>query len=282
MIGNLVAVSMREVVFDSYEPGHRYTMPIAVRNTSVKGQRIRFIPPRSHALSLAVQNDIEVAAGLEVLAEISLCSVDGLDIFDQFVICVGRSYHADEELIIPIRALQPMANLSFESLLDFQEVVEGQTEARSLHIVNHGTRDGKISISLQPACKFSIMPAEAVVPIGTSLNLKVEFDGSHLGPATTIATVMTEGGNINGQKNSAALKLRANCVKHSLELRDGEGKAIDEKIDFGRLYFGLETSTPLILINNGPTAINWTSSKGRPDDASQQVDGDELPGPVLH
>ena len=164
LLGKYVTVSMREAFFDSIEPGVRYVMSIAVRNISMKGQRVRFVPPRSQAFMLAVQNDIELAPGLELVAELSLQSDDAVDIHDQLSICVGRTEHPSEELMIPIRALQPAANLFFEPLLDFGTIVHGHAEMRHLTVVNRGTRDGKILVSPQIAgSKFNILPVEAIV-----------------------------------------------------------------------------------------------------------------------
>ena len=252
-IGRFVTVSLKEAFFDAVEAGNRYVIEITVHNTSMKGQRVRFVPPRASAFMLAVQNDVELAPGLELRAELSFCSAEPKDFYDKLVISIGRVESPSEQITIPVRALQPAAHLFFEPVLDFGSVVHGHTEQRRLAVENRGTRDGRLLISPQTAgSKFHVLPVEAVVRAGTSMNLKVEFNGSDLGAANVKLVMMIEGGTPNEDPKSSELHLKANCVKHLLELRDREGKAITEKLEFGRLYFGLETSVPLIVLNNGP------------------------------
>lgn len=117
--GRHVTVSVSEVVFNSFEVGVRYVVSIVVHNTSMRGQRIRFVPPRASVFSLNLQNDVEIAAGLDLHAELFFESSEYKDYEDKIIISVGRVDGLSEELTIPIRATQPAANFAFETLLDF-------------------------------------------------------------------------------------------------------------------------------------------------------------------
>ena len=56
---------MTEAVFDSVAAGVRHVMSLAVRNVSQRGLRVRLVPPRAPAFKLHVQDDVELAPGLE-------------------------------------------------------------------------------------------------------------------------------------------------------------------------------------------------------------------------
>lgn len=269
-----VALSVAEALFEPVEPGTRYVLPITVHNLSLKGQRIRFVPPRSNAFRLAVQNDIELAPGLELQAELSFLSDEVKDFDDKFIVLVGRSEHSSEQLTVPVRARQHAAHLVFEPVLDFGAVVLGHSESRTLTVTNTGSRDGMVTMVPQAGGqRFQITPLEARVPAGSATSFKVQLIAKVVETLTAKAEVHAIGGTINDQPNSTSLQLRAQCVTHLIELRDVTGTALGELLELGQLYFGLQSSVPLVIFNNGPAPINWTSSmKARADDVAEAED----------
>ncbi len=117
--GQHVTVNMTEAVFDSVTAGVRHVMVVAVRNISKRGLRVRFTPPRSPAFKLHLQNDVELAPGLQMEAELAYFAETPADVEDLMVIDVGRAGGESERIKIPVRALVPGAKLNFDTPLDF-------------------------------------------------------------------------------------------------------------------------------------------------------------------
>jgi len=113
--GQHVTVNMTEAVFDSVTAGVRHVMVVAVRNISKRGLRVRFTPPRSPAFKLHLQNDVELAPGLQMEAELAYFAETPADVEDLMVIDVGRAGGESERIKIPVRALVPGAKLNFEA-----------------------------------------------------------------------------------------------------------------------------------------------------------------------
>ena len=93
--GKQVTVNMTEAVFESVMPSVRYAMKVVVRNVTMRGQRVRLVPPRNAVFTLVVQNDVELAPGLEMQAELQYYSDAPEDIENELAILVGR---ADSEM----------------------------------------------------------------------------------------------------------------------------------------------------------------------------------------
>ena len=121
LMGRHVTVNMTEAVFDSVEAGVRHVMKIQVRNISMRGQRIRLVPPRQAEFTLTVQNDVDIAPGIEMMAELAYYSEAPVDIQADLYVLVGRSdarpKAADEgeQLLIPVSATLPGAKISFDA-----------------------------------------------------------------------------------------------------------------------------------------------------------------------
>lgn len=59
-------------------------------------------------------------------------------------------------------------------------------------------------------------------------------------------------------------------MNHSLDLLYQGGEAVEEKIEMGKIYFGMEASVRLTVHNNGPIAINWTSARAKGDEIEEE------------
>lgn len=255
-----VAVNVAEAVFDGISAGVRHVMIIAVRNVSHRGQRVRILPPRSTAFKLLVQNDVDLAPGLEMQAELAYFSEEPGDVEDQLTVLVGRAAGKAEELVIPVRALLPGARLSFDSPLDFGTVVHGDCVSRQLMLRNTGQFSGRASFGpLAANSKFTIFPAEAEVAPGGEISFKVELNSSEMGAAHLKVPVTISGAQGDMPKATGVI-LRANVVAQSLELRDLHGKALSN-FAFGKVYFGLQRSQRFAVHNTGPKPINFGVSR---------------------
>ena len=280
LVGQYCSVNVSEAVFESVELGARHELTIVVRNTSIRGRRVRFTPPRSPAFALMVENDVELAPGLELRAELCFFSNDPKDFEDKLVISVGRNDVESEVLTVPVKAFQPCARIDFPKTLDFGPVVHGSTVVRKLTVTNRGTRKGTVTLPPpgspgQVGARFKMVPLQVCVPPGGETEVKVEFTAVELGAATLKVPIHTAGGTAPPE-----VKLMANAVTQSLELRDARGKPMP-KVEFGRLYCGLTRVLKTLLHNDGPETINWTVSKGRSEGDEAAAEDDDAACPML-
>ena len=91
--GRGIELSPPAITFRKVEANVTYVASVTVRNTTTRGQRVRFGATGAH-FRVEVANDIELAPGLQVEAEIHFCSpVAGS--FDG-ALRVARRVHAAE------------------------------------------------------------------------------------------------------------------------------------------------------------------------------------------
>ena len=277
--GTYVTVNVSEAIFEAIEPGVRHVMKIAIRNVSMRGQRIRLVPPRpkgftltspmvagsgqtSPPLPVAVQNDVDLAPGLQMEVELAYLSDAPEDVEAQLVVQVGRADVGEgEQLVIPVRATLPGAKLVFDLPVDFGVVVPGQKTSRELVVRNDGSRDGRFGLTPAPAgSKFSVMPLEAHIAPGASARFSCELKAdAELGPLSVKLPLSLNG--LQGfHPKPAEIELRAQVADPTVLLLDAEGKALS-KSEFGRVYCGLTSSVGATLVNNGPGPINFNVAK---------------------
>lgn len=266
LMGKHVTVNMTQAVFDSVEPGVRHVMKIAVHNISIKGQRVRLVPPKEAEFTLTLQNDVDLAPGLEMTAELAYYAESPVDIESTLYVLVGRSdarpsvEDEGEQLMIPVRATLPGAKIAFDQPVDFGVVTPGQQVSRDLVVTNRGSKDGRMSIVGPPGgSKFSIMPLEHMVPSGGSVTFKVDLKcDAELGPLSLKLPVAVSG-QMGFVPRATELSLLAEVADPTVELVDGEDKPL-AKAELGRLYCGLSRVVGAFLANNGPRPVNFTLS----------------------
>ena len=281
--GQHVTVNMTEAVFDSVESGVRFTMRIVVKNISMKGQRVRIVPPKEAEFTLTVQNDVDLAPGLDMSAELAYYSEAPNDIESTLYVLVGRSDARKaapgecESLLIPVKATLPAAKLVMDLPVDFGVVTPFQHITKQLVVTNKGSRDGRISITSQPG-KFTILPLDATIRPGDSASFKVDLKcDAELGALKVNLPI-----NLQNQmaffEKPTELPLVALVADPSVELHDAKG-AVLAKAEFGRLYCGLEKKLTAYLVNKGPRPLNFTVSKAG-DDSGGGGEEDEKEPPL--
>ena len=198
--GQHVTVNMQEANFESVEAGVRHVMKLAVRNVSMRGQRVRLVPPRQSEFSLHVQNDVDLAPGLQMEAEIAYYSEEPKDVEGQLVVQVGRADARPdrpgegESIVIPVRAMLPGAKLAVAPV-QFGTVLPGQSKGMSAVVTNTGSTDGKFTVAAPPSgSKFSVTPLEAVIPPGGAATFRCELKcDMELGPLEMRLPITTNG-----------------------------------------------------------------------------------------
>ena len=273
--GQFVKVEPAAAYFRGVEPGVRHVLTLTVNNTSMRGRRVRFVPPRSPAFTLRVDNDIELAPGLELRADLYFESDQAVDYHDQLMVLVGRSEGEMEQITVPVTALQPCARIELETSLTFGKVVHQTSVTRQLIVRNTGERPGTINFAPSAgANKFNVQPASGVVDAGKERRLKVEFAAEHLGRAEAELAVLVDGGS-----GPEVLRVGAEVVVQTLELRGEDGAPLTS-LDLGPVYCGLRKAVKMHVINTGPTPVNFSMSKVVNADAAP-VEGEDAAGPIF-
>ena len=282
--GTHVTVNMTEAVFDSVAPSVQHVMKVTVRNISMRGQRVRFVPPREAEFTMIFQNDIELAPGLEMEAELQYYSDSPVDIETELSILVGRSDLQGEHLVIPVRATLPGAKLAF-SPIDFGTVVPGRKYYRNILVTNEGSTPGRMSVQQAPAGeKFTLKPLEVVVKPGESAKFAVELNATGdvaLGDAA-LSLPVTIHGQMAFWDKPTEVELKALIADCTVDLVDAAGQPLS-KSEFGRLYCGLTTSLSVYLVNNGPKPINYASAKAQEEGSAPTPSAEEedtTPNPI--
>jgi hypothetical protein len=217
--GQFVKVEPAAAHFRGVEPGVRNVLMLTVSNTSMRGRRVRFVPPRSPAFTLRVDNDVELAPGIGIRADLYFESDQALDFHDQLVVLVGRPDGEMEQITVPVTALQPCARMELEPSVTFGKVVHQTAVTRQLLVRNTGERPGTINFAPSAGPnKFSVQPASGVVDAGKERRLKVEFVAEHLGRAEAELAVSVDGGS-----GPELLGVAAEVVVQTLELRGEDG-----------------------------------------------------------
>ena len=272
--GQFVTVTPPACYFRGIEPGVRHVLTLSVSNVSVRGRRVRFVPPRSPAFTLRVDNDVELAPGLELRADLYFCSDQATDFHDQLMVLVGRSEGEMEQITIPVTALLPCARMELDTTMHFGPVVHQTSVTRQLLVRNTGERPGTLNF-VPPAekggPKFAVHPASGVVDAGKQRLLKVECPADlPLGKVEGEIPIVVDGGS-----GPSALHVSADVVVQTLELRSTSGKPL-EKLDFGPLYCGLKKTIKAVVVNTGPNSINFSVSKALQPDAPPEEGGVEV------
>ena len=270
LVGKHVVVDMTEANFESVAPSVRYTMKVSVKNVSMRGQRVRLIPPKNREFTLVVQNDVELAPGLVMQAELQFYSDVPEDIENEMVVLVGRADSDGEHLTIPVRSTLPAAKIVLDASIDFGVVLLNSVPTRKLVVTNQGTRDGKIMLGpLALSEMYSIKPPiEATIKPGDSHTYAIELNAAEVGKQELIVPVAIKG-QMAYFPLPTELALAADVRHQNAELRDVKEAPL-AKSELGRLYCGLTTTRKAFILNHGPKPINFAVSK---------TSGDESGGP---
>lgn len=273
--GQFVKVEPAAACFRGVGPGVRHVLTLTVNNTSMRGRRVRFVPPRSPAFTLRVDNDVELAPGIGLRADLYFESDQAVDFHDQLMVLVGRSEGEMEQITVPVTALQPCARMELETSLAFGKVVHQTSVTRQLIVRNTGERPGTINFAPSAgANKFNVQPASGVVDAGKERRLKVEFAAEHLGRAEAELAVSVDGGS-----GPEVLRVGAEVVVQTLELRGEDGAPLTS-LDLGPVYCGLRKAVKVHVVNSGPTPVNFSMSKVVNADAAP-VEGEDAAGPIF-
>ena len=247
--GRGIELSPPAITFRKVEANVTYVATVTVRNTTTRGQRVRFGATGAH-FRVEVANDIELAPGLQVEAEIHFCSPVAGSFDGALRVAAGRQGEVPEELVVPLQALQPRAEMVVAEAFDFGAVVPGASVTRSLPLFNAGDAAGTLKVA--PAGAFSAAPSEVHVAAGASALLKLQCAPADVGSASATLPLSVANG-----VGPPSIDVRASIVRQAIEVLSENGTARLEAVEFGRVYCGLTRTRRVLLSNAGPTTVNW-------------------------
>ena len=228
--GRGIELSPPAITFRKVEANVTYVATVTVRNTTTRGQRVRFGATGAH-FRVEVANDIELAPGLQVEAEIHFCSPVAGSIDGALRVAAGRQGEVPEELVVPLQALQPRAEMVVAEAFDFGAVVPGASVTRSLPLFNAGDAAGTLKVA--PAGAFSAAPSEVHVAAGASALLKLQCAPADVSSASATLPSVANG------VGPPSIDVRASIVRQAGGVLSENGTARLEAVEFGRVYCGL-------------------------------------------
>lgn len=230
------------------------------------------IAPRSPAFELLTRKETELAPGLEIIAELSYCCDQPVNLEDKLRIDIGRADGEIETLHVPVRVFEPCALMRLDSVCDFGEVVQNANTVvtKYVTVTNTGVRDGTLCVEPPEHEAFSVSPSDCQVAAGGTARLKVEFSAATLGALSEALKLRVVGGELEGE--SSTLTVDVNVVRQLLELRDSQGRQI-EQMNLGRVFKGMSRSETVYVINTGPQTIDFALSDMNDQDADDPQAG---------
>lgn len=212
-----------------------------------------------------------VAAGLDIRGEIEcLIPTNSSDMkfTDKIIAIMGNT-----ELEIPIFACKPYADIKFERMLDFGNLVKGSGPVhRHVKVENVGTIPGAVVVDAPGVdAIFKITPLKFTLNPGQSNLIKVYTEPKEIGYHRELSEIFVDEGL---EKLGIDISCQVNEQKLML-VGDGKSGAL-EKANFGQLFFGQKRTIVGYVVNNGPVALNFQMDYDEDEDADINPQVDEM------
>ncbi|XP_076799523.1 cilia- and flagella-associated protein 47-like isoform X2 [Clavelina lepadiformis] len=245
-----VRISPPVVEFIDADVNEPYRTSLIVQNVSKFSKRIRFHGPITEKFKLNVTNPQRpVAPGMEIFATVEYISDVAEDARDRIILSVD-----DDVIEIPLYAYTPTPLLDLESPVDFGMVVaNSRVVSQEVAVINHGSMDGKFSISYTGSLPIVIIPTSGSIAPKTIQLVKVELITEAPGKFAEFAEVKLEG------MKDTKLEIKGCVVEQSLQLFASNNQSPLKCVTFGPAYYGTDRIEPAYLFNNGPEPIKWVS-----------------------
>jgi hypothetical protein len=236
--------------FESVQPGILYVMTMSIRNVSQTAQRIRIKAPKSGFFALNYIPSGVVSPGLDIRAQIECQLPEGstdLEYLDTITVVMGEN-----ELIVPIVATKKVADVVFDSLLNFGFVAKGHKATHTVLFTNRGEVAGGIKFNSSPFLTFQ--PPRLRLAPNEKQSVTVTLGGVDVGVFREVAEVLIEGSLTKGM-----LDVSAHCVPQVLSLLKSNGGGIVEEINFGALFYGETRQIGAFIVNSGPQQLSFSA-----------------------
>jgi hypothetical protein len=253
--GQHLSVEPARVEIFDVKPNMKYIQTINVRNLSPFVKRIRCIPPQSAEWTLVSENQTAIAAGISVQIDVEFLTRRPFDYEDKLIV---QAEHFSCE--VPLIAKGPCARIVFEPCIRFGTVKTKSPHSEMVTFRNEGSEPG--SFELSGASKYlKISPASGDLAPKAEKQIMIHLMNDAPATVKDIIDVKLKGGSTlepgyNGVCTMKQIDVYATCVDHSLHVFI-DGKEVDS-LDFGSLYHGQSKVIRAMLVNNGPTSVNFS------------------------
>jgi len=245
------------IKFESIQCGVLYVMTFSIRNTTKIAQRIRIQAPKSGFFALNYIPSGPVAPGLDIRAEIE-CQVPAyateMMFTDKVTIVMGK-----HQFELPLYACKPYASIKMEEVLDFGNIIRGQSISKDLIFENIGNFKGFVKISSPTDPNLKFFPSRFELDAQGSSERKnfakvnVSFIAKNLGHLRELLNVTVSNG-----LQDLSLDVSANIVDQKLSLLSEKDRSILENVSLGNIFFGHVRSINACLVNSGPNALSFS------------------------
>ena len=198
----------------------------------------------------------------------------------------------------------PTPLLDLESPVDFGMVVaNSRVVSQEVAVINHGSMDGKFSISYTGSLPIVIIPTSGSIAPKTIQLVKVELITEAPGKFAEFAEYVISKilihlklilpfklkqrywyqvfysincsyvrVKLEGMKDTK-LEIKGCVVEQSLQLFASNNQSPLKCVTFGPAYYGTDRIEPAYLFNNGPEPIKWVSVLEEGADGEEAVSG---------
>jgi hypothetical protein len=252
--GQHLHVEPAQVEISDVKPNMKYIQTIIVRNLSPFVKRIRCIPPQSQEWTLVSENQTAIAAGLSVAIDVEYLTRRHVDYPDKLIVQAE-----DFRCEVPLIAKGPCAQIIVPSCVKFDTVKTKSFHQKEITLVNEGTEPGGWELSsTSKLLKFSATSGK-LDPRGLpNSQTKIKIDLMTDTPATIYDVIEIKLDGVSAlDSDKRLIDVHATCVDQSLHVML-DGKEVDA-LDFGSLYHGQSKVIRAMLVNNGPTAVNFSA-----------------------
>jgi hypothetical protein len=254
-----------EVAFDSAKPGVLYVMTISVRNVTSTAQRIRLQAPKSGVFALNYIPAGVIAPGLDLRAEVE-CQIppEMIDnVFtDKIVALMGN-----DKIEIPIRAIKPFADITFEPTVPLGNVFLNQLITKDIFFQNRSDINGIVKFSLPrgsslklSTTKLELKPCDS--PESRQF-LRVSLESKDIGAIREFLKV-----NIVGSVEEHHIDISAQVIEQQLTLLTENRQGAMEAANFDTIFFGEKRQIIGLLVNAGPLPLSFSMKYEDEDDAT--------------
>lgn len=244
-----MVVEPSKLQFEFVQPGILYVMTISIRNISQTAQRIRMRAPKSGYFALNYIPSGVVSPGLDIRAQVECQVPEGspeLQYLDSIVVSMGEN-----SVEIPIIATKKIAQIEFESLLDFGFIAKGQKVSRNVMFSNSGAVPG--SLKFNSSAYLSFLPPRVILNPGEKQSVNIILEGVDVGVFREVVDVI-----VDGALAKSLLDVNAHCVPQALSLLKANAGGIIEEIEFGSLFYGETKSVKALVVNSGPQQLSFS------------------------
>lgn len=169
---NPIEVLPPEVIISNIEVNQTYEVAVLVRNLTNQARRIRIFQPKTTKFRCDYEMPGAIAAGLAMKLAVTFETSTLNDYHDELKIISDGGF----ELIVPLHAFMPQANLIFDPFVNFGFVQLFKEKTETIWFYNEGKKDGVVELN-QPEKlgEIRLEKSKIIVSPGEKVPVKVTY-----------------------------------------------------------------------------------------------------------